>query len=78
MLHGTVKVGFQPEELIELTSSSRKPETRKLSRRDLSTICGQVLATCSFSGLRNLDCTLTLSRVLLDESSTAVLLLLEL
>lgn len=43
VLNGVAKVGFEAEELIELTASAGKPETRKLSRRDLGYICGLVL-----------------------------------
>lgn len=43
VLNGVARVGFKTEELIELTASAGKPETRKLSRRDLGYICGLVL-----------------------------------
>lgn len=43
VLNGVARVGFETEELIELTASAGKPETKKLSRRDLGYICGLVL-----------------------------------
>lgn len=43
VLNGVAKVGFETDELLELTASAGKPETKKLSRRDLGYICGLVL-----------------------------------
>ncbi|KAL8754415.1 MAG: hypothetical protein Q9199_004362 [Rusavskia elegans] len=40
VLNGVARVGLSPEEIIELTASAGKPETRKVSRRDLGYICG--------------------------------------
>lgn len=42
VLNGVACVGLSAEEIIELTASAGKPETRKLSRRDLGYICGLV------------------------------------
>ena len=42
VLNGVAKIGFQPEELIELLESAGKESTIKLSRRDLGYICGLV------------------------------------
>lgn len=41
---------MDPEELIRLTSSAGKPNTLKLSRRDLSYVCGLRLAGKQFNG----------------------------
>lgn len=42
ILHGIARVGFLADQLIELTSSAGKPETKKISRRDLAYILGLV------------------------------------
>lgn len=42
VLNGVARVGFGAEELIELTSSAGKAETRKVSRRDLGYLTGMV------------------------------------
>lgn len=42
VLNGIARVGFTSGELDELTAAAGKPETRKLSRRDLGYICGLV------------------------------------
>lgn len=49
ILNGVARVGFEPEQLIELAASAGDPETRKVSRRDLSYICGSVCAVSSLS-----------------------------
>lgn len=43
ILNGVAHVGFNAEELIELTASAGKPETRKISRRDLAYVLGLVI-----------------------------------
>lgn len=43
VLNGVARVGFSAEELIELTASAGRPETRKVSRRDLAYILGLVI-----------------------------------
>ncbi|CAO1597273.1 hypothetical protein XANCAGTX0491_001091 [Xanthoria calcicola] len=40
VLNGVARVGLSPEEIIELTASAGKPDTRKVSRRDVAYICG--------------------------------------
>ncbi|KAL8937464.1 MAG: hypothetical protein Q9216_004409 [Gyalolechia sp. 2 TL-2023] len=40
VLNGVARVGLSAEELIELTASAGKHDTKKLSRRDLGYICG--------------------------------------
>lgn len=42
ILNGIGRIGLSVEELIELTSSAGKPETKKISRRDLAYILGLV------------------------------------
>ncbi|KAL8906661.1 MAG: hypothetical protein Q9171_006184 [Xanthocarpia ochracea] len=42
VLNGVARVGLSPEEIIELTKLAGKPDTRKVSRRDLGYICGLV------------------------------------
>jgi len=42
VLHGIARVGFSAEELIELTASAGKLDTRKVSRRDLPYLLGLV------------------------------------
>jgi pseudouridylate synthase / pseudouridine kinase len=43
VLNGVARVGMQPEELIELISQAGRPETMKVSRRDLGYISGLVM-----------------------------------
>lgn len=42
ILNGRAQIGFEKDELIELASSAGKPETKKVSTRDLPHICGLV------------------------------------
>ena len=42
VLNGVARVGLSPEEIIELTTLAGKPDTKKVSRRDLGYICGLV------------------------------------
>ena len=42
ILDGVARVGLSAEELIQLTAAAGKPETRKVSRRDLAPILGLV------------------------------------
>lgn len=44
ILNGIARMGFSAEELIELTAAAGKPETRKVSRRDLASILALVLS----------------------------------
>ncbi|KAL8999200.1 MAG: hypothetical protein Q9169_001865 [Polycauliona sp. 2 TL-2023] len=50
VLNGIARVGLSPEEIIELTASAGKPETRKISRRDLGYICGLGLMQRKLNG----------------------------
>ena len=43
VLNGVARVGLAAEELVELTASAGKSDTRKISRRDLAFICGLVI-----------------------------------
>lgn len=45
ILDGVARVGFAPEELNRLAASAGRPETLKVSRRDLGYICGLVNTT---------------------------------
>ena len=45
VLNGIACVGLETEELIELTAAAGRPETRKVSRRDLGYVCGLVRHT---------------------------------
>jgi pseudouridine-5'-phosphate glycosidase len=49
ILDGVARIGLSTEELIALTSSAGKPETMKVSRRDIPYIIGMV--SRSFSSL---------------------------
>lgn len=51
ILNGVARVGLSAEELIELTASAGKPETRKISRRDIAYVLG--LVTLIFHSLHN-------------------------
>jgi pseudouridine-5'-phosphate glycosidase/pseudouridine kinase len=50
IVDGIARVGLSPEELIKLTSSASNANTLKLSRRDLSFVCGSRLAGKSYHG----------------------------
>ncbi|KAF2272118.1 uncharacterized protein EI97DRAFT_504447 [Westerdykella ornata] len=50
IIDGVARVGLSPEELIRLASSAGKENTLKLSRRDLSYVCGLRLAGKKFNG----------------------------
>ena len=45
VLDGVARVGLGADELIELAASAGRPETRKLSRRDLGYVLGLVWPT---------------------------------
>jgi pseudouridylate synthase / pseudouridine kinase len=49
VINGVARVGMEPEELIELTSSAGDASTMKISRRDLPYICGLVECPLSVS-----------------------------
>lgn len=48
VLNGVARVGLTPRQLNELTASAGKPDTRKISRRDIAYICGMVNSTFPF------------------------------
>lgn len=45
VLDGVARVGMNPEQLIQLVSSSGQDTTLKISKRDLSYVCGLVTPT---------------------------------
>lgn len=94
ILDGIARIGLSREELVALTSTAGKPETMKVSRRDLPYIIGMVSRYFAFrplpvyvlskalssaiGGLGPDSITKVESRVSLDVRSMAVLLSLEL
>ena len=48
VLNGVARVGLAAEELIELTASAGKSDTKKISRRDLAFICGLVIPSIQY------------------------------
>ncbi|KAI4162364.1 MAG: hypothetical protein LQ342_004079 [Letrouitia transgressa] len=63
VLHGIARIGLDPEELIELTASAGKPETKKLSRRDLGYILGLGMAGRSLNGGTTIAGTMALAHL---------------
>ncbi|CAI6335312.1 unnamed protein product [Periconia digitata] len=63
VLDGVVHVGLEPEELIRLASSAGQSTTLKLSRRDLSYVCGLRLAGKNFNGGTTVAGTMLLSHL---------------
>lgn len=63
ILDGVALVGMSPEELIQLTSTSGKSTTLKLSRRDLSFVGGMRLANKSFHGGTTISGTMLLAHL---------------
>ncbi|KAI4216964.1 MAG: hypothetical protein LQ351_000913 [Letrouitia transgressa] len=63
VLHGTARIGLNPEELIELTASAGKPETKKLSRRDLGYILGLGMTGRSLNGGTTIAGTMALAHI---------------
>ncbi|KAL9126465.1 MAG: hypothetical protein Q9217_004486 [Psora testacea] len=61
VLNGVARVGLEANELIELTASARKPDTRKLSRRDLGYICGLGLEGPKLNGGTTISGTMVLA-----------------
>ena len=48
VLNGVARVGLTAEELTELTASAGKPDTKKISRRDLAFISGLVILSIHY------------------------------
>lgn len=63
ILDGIARVGMDPEELIRLTESAGKSTTLKLSRRDLSYVCGQRLVGKNFHGGTTISSTMLLAHL---------------
>lgn len=51
ILNGVARVGLDPKELVELSSAAGKPETMKVSRRDLPYITGLVCTIFTLHGI---------------------------
>ncbi|KAL9047299.1 MAG: hypothetical protein Q9214_000085 [Letrouitia sp. 1 TL-2023] len=63
VLRGTARIGLNPEELIELTVSAGKPETKKLSRRDLGYILGLGMTGRNLNGGTTIAGTMALAHL---------------
>lgn len=63
ILDGIARVGMDPEEIIQLTSSAGKDTTLKLSRRDLGYVCGMRLAGKNFHGGTTISGTMVLAHL---------------
>ena len=63
ILDGVARVGMDPEELVRLTASAGQPTTLKLSRRDLSYVCGLRLTGKSFNGGTTIASTMLLAEL---------------
>ncbi|KAJ4992639.1 IdgA domain-containing protein [Stagonosporopsis vannaccii] len=63
ILDGVARVGLDPEELIRLTESAGQSNTLKLSRRDLSYVCGLRLTGEKFNGGTTIASTMLLAEL---------------
>ena len=63
VLHGVARVGFDPEDLIELLSSTGNVDTIKLSRRDLGYICGLGISGRKLNGGTTIAATMLLAHL---------------
>ncbi|KAI9739938.1 MAG: hypothetical protein M1818_004994 [Claussenomyces sp. TS43310] len=63
VLNGIARVGMTPEEIIELASAAGKPDTMKVSRRDLSYIAGLGLAGRKLFGGTTISGTMILAKM---------------
>jgi pseudouridylate synthase / pseudouridine kinase len=63
IVDGIARVGLSPEELIKLTSSAGSANTLKLSRRDLSYVCGSRLVGKSYHGGTTIAGTMILAQM---------------
>lgn len=63
ILDGVARVGLDPEELVRLTASAGHPTTLKLSRRDLSYVCGLRLTGKNFNGGTTIASTMLLAEL---------------
>ncbi|KAL9103971.1 MAG: hypothetical protein Q9163_001033 [Psora crenata] len=62
VLGGVARVGLDANELSQLTASAGKPDTRKVSRRDLGYICGLGVNGRKFNGGTTVSGTMVLAR----------------
>ena len=63
ILDGVARVGLDADELVRLTQSAGQSTTLKLSRRDLSYVCGLRLAGKSFNGGTTIASTMLLAHL---------------
>jgi pseudouridine-5'-phosphate glycosidase/pseudouridine kinase len=63
IIDGVARVGLDPEELIRLTESAGQSTTLKLSRRDLSYVCGLRLTGKHFNGGTTIASTMLLAEL---------------
>ena len=63
ILDGVARIGLDPEELIRLTESAGQSTTLKLSRRDLSYVCGLRLTGKHFNGGTTIASTMLLAEL---------------
>ncbi|KAF1848274.1 uncharacterized protein K460DRAFT_334148 [Cucurbitaria berberidis CBS 394.84] len=63
ILDGVARVGLSPEEIIRLASSAGNSNTLKLSRRDLSYVCGLRLTNKLFNGGTTISGTMLLAHL---------------
>ncbi|KAL8971866.1 MAG: hypothetical protein Q9183_000837 [Haloplaca sp. 2 TL-2023] len=63
ILDGVARVGFDAQELAELTASAGKPHTNKISRRDIGYVCGLGLAGRKFNGGTTIAGTMVLAHL---------------
>ncbi|KAI9048287.1 hypothetical protein LZ554_008082 [Drepanopeziza brunnea f. sp. 'monogermtubi'] len=61
VLDGVARVGLSAQEIIELASSAGKPETMKVSRRDLPYVMGMALAGVKINGGTTISGTMMLA-----------------
>ncbi|KAL8836234.1 MAG: hypothetical protein Q9170_003011 [Blastenia crenularia] len=63
VLNGVAHVGFSEEELVELTASAGKPDTKKVSRRDIGYICGLGMTGKRLNGGTTIAGTMVLAHI---------------
>ncbi|KAI4173283.1 MAG: hypothetical protein LQ343_002994 [Gyalolechia ehrenbergii] len=63
VLNGTARVGLNAEELIELTASAGRHDTKKVSHRDLGYICGLGMAGRKLNGGTTIAGTMVLAHL---------------
>ncbi|KAL8867547.1 MAG: hypothetical protein Q9174_005594 [Haloplaca sp. 1 TL-2023] len=63
ILDGVARVGLDAKELAELTASAGKPDTKKISRRDIGYVCGLGLAGRNINGGTTIAGTMVLAHL---------------